>query len=53
MLQQHPNLKISFVRRQEKCVAYSLTKTSKLYARHQVFDSILSCICTIMMNEVI
>ena len=53
MLQQHPNFKISFVRRQANCVAHSLVKAPKLYVCHQVFDLIPSYISTIVINEII
>lgn len=53
MLQQHPNFKINFVMRQANCVTHSLTKASKLYTRHQIFNLIPSYISTIVMNEII
>jgi len=50
MLQQNPNFTISFVRKQTNYVAHNLT--SKLYVRYQIFDLILFCNTTIMMNEI-
>lgn len=52
MFQQNPNFKISFVRRQANCVAHSIARTSKLYARQHIFDLILFYISTIVMNEI-
>ncbi|WJX44042.1 hypothetical protein P8452_31070 [Trifolium repens] len=51
LLQQYPNFKISFIRRQANLVARTLARASKLYASHQVFESIPSCILPIMINE--
>jgi len=53
MLQQNSNFTICFVRRQANYVAYSLARTSKLYARHQIFDLFPACITTVVMNEII
>jgi ribonuclease HI len=53
LLSQSPNFKISFVRRQANSVAHSLAKVSRMYARHQVFDLIPSCIHSIVRNEII
>ena len=53
LLQQFPNFKISFVRRQANSVAHCLAREAKSYARHHVFDLIPSCIATILRNEII
>jgi ribonuclease HI len=47
---QSPN--ISFVRRRANSVAHSLTKVSRMHARHQIFDLIPSCIDSIVRNEI-
>jgi len=52
LLQQFSNFKISFVRRQVNYVAHGLARESKLYARHHIFDSIPSCINSILLNEI-
>lgn len=39
-----PNFKVSFVKSQANCVAHSLRRATKLYARHRIFDLNLSCI---------
>jgi len=39
LLQYYPNFKINFAWRQANSVAHSLARVSKLYARHQVFDT--------------
>jgi ribonuclease HI len=53
LLQQFSNFEISFVRRQANYVAHGLARESKLYTRHHVFDSIPSCINSILLNEII
>jgi len=40
LLQQHPNFKISFARRQVNFVAHTLAGASSLHARHQQFNLI-------------
>jgi hypothetical protein len=52
LLQQFSNFEISFVRRQANYVAHGLARESKLYTRHHVFDSIPSCINSILLNEI-
>jgi len=49
LLQQFSNFKINFVRKQANYVAHGLARESKLYARHHVFDSIPSCINSILL----
>jgi len=51
LLQQFPNFKIRFIRRQANFVAHTLARESRLYASHHVFDLIPSCISSIMLNE--
>jgi len=53
LLQQHPNFKISFARRQANFVAHTLAGASRLHARHQQFDLIPSCIETLLRSEII
>ena len=53
LLEQFSNFKISFVMRQANYVVHGLARESKLYARHHVFDSIPSCINSILLNEII
>jgi len=47
LLQQHPNFKISFARRQANYVAHTLAWASRLHVRHQQFDLIPSYIETL------
>jgi ribonuclease HI len=53
LLDNHPNFKISFIRRQANFVAHTLARASKSYASRQTFELIPSCIVPILMNEVI
>jgi len=53
LLNQFRNFKISFVRRQGNYVAHTLARASNLDACHHIYDLILSCIFSILMNEMI
>jgi ribonuclease HI len=53
LLDNHPNFKISFIRRQANFVAHILTRASKSYASRQTFGLIPFFFVPIWMNEVI
>jgi hypothetical protein len=53
LLSFYPNLEINFIKRQTNCIAYHLTRASKLYASRKMFDFILFCIFAIVMSEMI
>jgi hypothetical protein len=53
LLDQYPNFKISYIRRQTNFVVHTLARVLKLYVRHHIFDLISSCVTSIVMNEII
>jgi hypothetical protein len=52
-LDLYPNFKISFIRKQAKYIAHSLARMPSLYARPHTFESISSCVFSIVVNEII
>ncbi|PNX88309.1 60S ribosomal protein l23 [Trifolium pratense] len=53
LLENYPNFKISFVKRQANFVAHSFARASKFHASTHTFDLIPSCIATSLINEII
>jgi ribonuclease HI len=53
LLNQCPNIKISFIRRQANYVSHCLARASQYNASHQIFELVPSCISHIVRNKMI
>lgn len=46
-----PNFGLSFFRRQANCTAHVLAREAQIYAGHQIFEHIPTCIQDIVLYE--